>query len=82
MLSLFKPLHASSKLYSFIFYRRAIYAWNHFPSNIKLLISLNSFKSAIKLFDLSTFLKCSFIKLTMSYGIIVRYVVFIFMDCC
>jgi len=59
MPSLLKPLHASSKLSSYFFYR-SVDAWNHLPSNIKLLSSLNSFKSAITLFDLSAFLKCSF----------------------
>jgi len=57
MPSLHKPLHASSKLSSSFFYR-SVNVWNHLPSNIKLLTSLNSFKSAIKLFDLSLFLKC------------------------
>jgi len=50
-------IHASSKLSLFFFYR-SVDAWNHLPSNIKLITSLNSFKSAIKLFDLSAFLKC------------------------
>jgi hypothetical protein len=59
MPSLLKPLHASSKLASSFFYR-SVDAWNHLPSNIKLLTSLHSFKLAIKLVDLSSFLKCSF----------------------
>jgi len=53
------PLHASSKLPSSFSYW-SVDAWNNFPSNIKLLTSLISFKSVILLFDLSAFLKCSF----------------------
>jgi len=61
MPSLLKPLHASSKLTSSFFYR-SVDAWNHLPSNIKLLTSLHSFKVAIKHVDMSAFLKCSFFK--------------------
>ena len=57
--SLLKPLHSSRKLSASFFYR-SVDAWNHLPSNIKLLTSLYSFKSALKLVDLSGFLKCSF----------------------
>lgn len=52
--SLLEPLHASSKLSSFFFYR-SVDAWNHLPSDIKLLTSLKSFKLAIKRDDLSVF---------------------------
>jgi hypothetical protein len=58
--SLLKPLHSSRKLSASFFYR-SVDAWNHLPSNIKLLTSLYSFKLALKLVDLSGFLKCSFI---------------------
>jgi len=43
-------------------YVEQLYAWNHLPSNIKLLTSLHSFKVAIKHVDMSAFLKCSFFK--------------------
>jgi len=59
MPSLLRHLNASSKLSS-SFSFRSVDDWNHLPSNIKLLTSLNSFKSAIKLFDLSASLKCSY----------------------
>ena len=59
MPTLLKPLRASSKLTSSFFYR-SVGAWNHLPSKTKLLTSLQSFKLAIKLVDLSAFLKCSF----------------------
>ena len=45
MPSLRRPLHASSKLSSSFFYR-SVDAWNHLPFNIRLLNSLNSFKSS------------------------------------
>ena len=59
--SLLKPLHSSRKLSASFFYR-SVDAWNHFPCNIKLLTSLYSFKLALKLVDLSAYLKCSFFK--------------------
>ncbi len=58
--SLLKPLRASSKLSSFFSYR-SIEAWNHLPTNIKLLNSLPSFKASIKSVNFSTFFKCSFL---------------------
>jgi len=73
MPSLLKTLPASSKLASSFFYRN-VDARNHLPSNIKLLTSLNSFKSSIKLFYLSAFFKVFVFQLTMSYGIIVRFI--------
>jgi len=78
MPSLLKPLHASSKISSSFIYR-SVDAWNHLPSNIELLTSLYSFKSAIKLFDLSPFLMCSFlINYVIRYYCPFYYVVFKF----
>ena len=57
--SLLKPLRASSNLSSFFSYR-SVDAWNYLPPDVKLLTSFLAFKSAIKLVDLSAFLKCSF----------------------
>src|SRR5664279_4748242 len=58
--SLQKPLRASSKLSSSFFYR-SVDAWNQLPSGIKSLSSLQSFKSALKKVNLSSFLKFSFL---------------------
>jgi len=74
--------YASSKLSS-SFFDRGVDVWNHLPSNIKFLTSLNSFKLAIKLFDLSAFLSLRFL-----INYVIRYycsfynVVSKFIDCC
>jgi hypothetical protein len=57
--SLLKPLRASCNLSAFFSYR-SVDAWNYLSSDLKLLTSFPAFKSAIKLVDLSAFLKCSF----------------------
>lgn len=51
-----KPLRCNSKLSSSFFFRQ-VDAWNSLPCALKSLPSLTSFKSAIKLTNLSTFLK-------------------------
>ena len=51
-----KPLRCNSKLSSSFFFRQ-VDAWNSLPCALKSLPSLTSFKSAIKLTNLSSFLK-------------------------
>ena len=57
--SLLKPLRTSSNLLAFFSYR-SVDAWNYLSSDVKLLTYFPAFKSAIKIVDLSAFLKCSF----------------------
>jgi ribonuclease P/MRP protein subunit RPP40 len=53
-----KPIKASNKLLSGIFYRY-IDAWNNLPADLRLLSNLSSFKRGLRRIDFSTYLKGS-----------------------
>jgi hypothetical protein len=53
-----KPIHATNKLLSTLFFR-CIDAWNSLPVELKMSSSLAQFKRGVKHVDLSTFLKGS-----------------------